>query len=68
VITLKETKLKIENDAGWWRIHLMNFVDDFRCHKDLGAVQDPFHINDMRMDALLAATAESLEIGLEPPE
>jgi hypothetical protein len=69
VITLKETKQKIEIDAEWWAIHLMNFVDDFRRHKNREAIEEPFEKSDRKMDALLASTAESLcdELGLEPP-
>ncbi len=67
--SLRETKDKIKNDAEWWRVHLMNFVDDFRYYRDFTAVAQPFDLSDEKMDALLASTAESLcdEIGLEPP-
>jgi hypothetical protein len=70
MITLKETRGKIEADPRWWCIHLMNFVDDFRRHKDKSAVIEPFELGDQRMDALLASTAEALcdEAGIEPPE
>jgi hypothetical protein len=68
LITLRETRVKIENEPQWWAIHLMNFVDDFRRHKNVLAIADPFERSDPRMDALLAATAESLcdELGLTP--
>lgn len=67
--TLRETKQKIEGEPQWWCIHLMNFVDNFRYHKDLSAVSEPFEMNDVRMDALLASTTETLcdELSLEPP-
>jgi hypothetical protein len=69
MITLKETREKIQNDKRWWAIHLMNFVDDFRRHKALIAIEEPFERGDRNMDSLVAATAESLcdELGLEPP-
>lgn len=69
MITLQQTKGKIEQDPHWWCIHLMNFVDDFRYYKDPKAITEPFAFSDEKMDALLASTAESLcdEIGLEPP-
>ena len=69
MITLKETREKIEREPRWWCIHLMNFVDDFRRSKSASAVKEPFPCSDERMDALLASTAESLcdELGLEPP-
>ena len=67
--TLKETRQKIEGDPQWWCIHLMNFVDDFRYHKTLRAVSEPFELSDVRMDALLASTTEALcdELSLVPP-
>lgn len=69
MITLKETREAIQNDLQWWAIHLMNFVDDFRRHQSLLALEQPFEPGDRRMDSLVAATAESLcdESGLEPP-
>jgi hypothetical protein len=69
MITLRETREKIRHDSKWWCIHLMNFVDDFRFYRDLGALKEPFDLSDDRMDALLASTAESLcdEMGIEPP-
>ena len=69
MITLKETRQKIQHDSRWWAIHLMNFVDDFRYHKTLMAIEEPFEPADRKMDSLVAATAESLcdELGLEPP-
>lgn len=69
MLTLKETRQKIEGDPRWWCIHLMNFVDDFRRHKNLSAVSEPFAVGDVRMDALLASTTEALcdEVSLIPP-
>ena len=70
MITLKETKEQIERDPANWCVHLMDFVDDFRRHKDLHAVGESFDLNDERTDALLASTAESLcdEMQLAPPQ
>jgi hypothetical protein len=47
----------------------MDFVDDFRRHRDVHAIDEPFAANDRRTDALLASTAESLcdESHLTPP-
>jgi len=69
MITLKETKQKIKHEPQWWCIHLMNFVDDFRRRQDLAAVAEPFTLDDQKMDALLASTAESLcdELKMLPP-
>jgi hypothetical protein len=70
VITIEETREKIAGDEKWWPIHLMNFVDDFRRSKEPRAIEAPFRQSERRMDALVAATVESLcdELGLEPPE
>ena len=70
MITVKETREKIANDQKWWAIHLMNFVDDFRRSRDPRAIEAPFPQSDQKMDALVAATVESLcdEFGLEPPQ
>jgi hypothetical protein len=70
MITLRAVKEQINADPKWWRIHLMDFVDDFRYYKDPQAVAEPFELSDQKMDALLASTAESLcdELGIEPPE
>ena len=69
MITLRQTKEKINGDPQWWCIHLMNFVDDFRYHKDSRAIAEPFEGSEEKMDALLASTAESLcdELGIQPP-
>jgi hypothetical protein len=69
VITLRETKEKILREPQWWKIHLMDFVDDFRAKRNLDAVSEPFALSDDQQDALLASTAEALcdEMRLEPP-
>jgi hypothetical protein len=69
MITLKETRQQIEQEPQHWCMHLMNFVDDFRYHKDLTAVCEPFMPTERRTDALLASTAEALcdEMDLAPP-
>jgi hypothetical protein len=60
---------KIAGDGKWWPIHLMSFVDDFRRSGDVRAIEAPFRPIEQKMDALAAATVESLcdELGLEPP-
>lgn len=70
MITLKETKQKINAEPQWWKIHLMDFVDDFRYHKDISAIKESFELSDNKTDALLASVAESLcdELKQEPPE
>jgi hypothetical protein len=70
MITLREVREQINADPKYWRIYLMDFVDDFRRNKDPRAVAEPFALAGDNMDALLASTAESLcdEMGIEPPE
>jgi hypothetical protein len=69
MITLRETKERIEREPQWWQIHLANFIDDFRRSRDPAALADPFERNNEKIDAVLASTAESLcdEVGLKPP-
>jgi len=70
VITVKETRERIANDQEWWAIPLMNFVDDFRRSRNSLAIEEPFRPSDQKMEALVAATVESLcdELDLEPPQ
>jgi hypothetical protein len=69
VVTLKDTKRKIESVPDEWRPHVMSFVESFRRNKNLQAIKEPFDLGDQKIDALLASTAEYLcdEIGSEPP-
>lgn len=60
MITAVQTKKEIEREPKWWKIALMNFVDDFRYHKDPAAITDPFDLTDERMDAVLASVIETL--------
>ena len=70
MITVEETREKIAADEKWWAIHLMNFVDDFRSSSDPRAIEAPFRQRERKMDALVAATVESLcdELGIESPQ
>jgi hypothetical protein len=70
MITLKETHSALMKNPAQWRIPLMDFVDDFRHHRDIGALHDPFIAEDPVLDALLASTAESLcrEMNLPSPD
>lgn len=70
MITIKETKEKMTADKKWWKIHFYDFVDDFRFHKDLRAVSEPFAFENNKFDALLASTVEALckELNLETPD
>ncbi len=53
-----------------WEIPFMDFVDDFRRNRDTTFLQEPFTLDNERIDALLASTVEYLcdEMGLEIPE
>jgi hypothetical protein len=67
--TLRDLKQNIESDPKTWRIHLMNFVDEFRVRGDRAMLADMFPLSNERFDALLASTAEYLcdEQQIEPP-
>jgi hypothetical protein len=69
MITLRETKERIEAGPKNWAVYLMDFVDDFRYYKDLAALAAPFPSRHERWDALLASTATSLcrELELSTP-
>ena len=60
MITAAETKLIIIEDRRWWKIPLMDFVDDFRRHKDPAAIDKPFILDDEQIDAVLAGVIEYL--------
>lgn len=70
MITIRETKEKMRTDVLWWKIHFFDFVDDFRFHKNLSQVSEPFIFDNNKFDALLASTAESLcgEMNLAAPD
>lgn len=58
--TAQETKLRMIDDPRWWKIALMDFVDDFRYHRDPAAIAEPFELGDEEKDAVLAGTIETL--------
>lgn len=70
MITAEQTKLRINEDRKWWKIPLMDFVDDFRRHKDAAAIERPFPLDDEKVDAVLAGVIEYLcdELKIEIPE
>ncbi len=67
--TAAETKLLIKADPRWWKIPLMDFVDDFRRRKDPTMIEQPFVADDVQIDATLAAVIEDLcdEMGMTIP-
>lgn len=70
MITLRDTALAMRDNPEHAILLLMDFVDDFRRHRDPGALADPIPAGHQRFDALAASTAEHLcaERGLRPPE
>ncbi len=60
MISAAETKLKFDEDPKWWKIPLMDFVDDFRYHKNAEAISEPFELGDEDKDAVLAGVIETL--------
>ena len=70
MITIKQTKEKMTADEKWWKVYFYDFVDDFRFHKNLQAVSEPFIFDDKKFDALLASTVETLcrELNLKIPD
>jgi hypothetical protein len=69
MITVAETKRKFEEDPRWWKIPLMDFVDDFRYYKDEQAIAKPFELSDEDKDAVFAGVIETLcdELGIQIP-
>ena len=70
MITAYETKQRMLDDPRWWKIALMDFVDDFRYHRDSSAIAGSFEIGDEEKDAVLAGTIETLcdEMAIPIPE
>jgi hypothetical protein len=67
MISANETKRRMNEDPRWWKIALMDFVDDFRYHRDPAAIAEPFELGDMEKDAVLASTIETLCDEMEIP-
>lgn len=59
-MTAVQTKHDMDRDPKWWKIPLMDFVDDFRYHRDMSAIADAFDLSDERKDAVLASVIETL--------
>lgn len=60
MITARETKQRMLDEPRWWKIALMDFVDDFRYHRDSSAIAQPFELSEEGKDAVLAGTIETL--------
>ncbi len=70
MITAVETKERMTAEPRWWKIALMDFVDDFRYHKNADAISEPFDLNEEDKDAVFAGVIETLcdELNIEIPE
>src|SRR5688572_12409147 len=70
MITAAETKERMKKEPQWWKIALMDFVDDFRYHKNADAIVQPFELDDIEQDAVFAGVIETLcdEMNIELPE
>lgn len=67
MITAAETQKRMNEDPRWWKIPLMDFVDDFRFHKEPAAIEMPFTPSDEQRDAAFSAVIETLCDELELP-
>jgi hypothetical protein len=69
MITAAETQERMNEDPRWWKIALMDFVDDFRFHKDPAAIAKAFIPSDEQRDAAFSAVIETLcdELNLPIP-
>lgn len=70
MISLRQTRQDMGLASQHWPIPLMDFVDDFRYYRDPSVLVEPFERSDERLDAILAATAETLcrEMNLPVPD
>lgn len=70
MITANETKQRMIDEPRWWKIALMDFVDDFRYNRDVAAIAQAFELGDEEKDAVLAGTIETLcdELSLPIPK
>ena len=69
MITVAEAKQLMIEDPRWWKIALMDFVDDFRRTKKRSAIETPFELGDEEKDAVFAGAIETLcdEMEIEIP-
>ena len=69
MIRLADVKEQIKKDPEHGIVFLMDFVDDFRAHKNLDAFSPALNGEFDKWDALLASTSTRLchELGLTPP-
>ncbi|MEX0777652.1 MAG: hypothetical protein WD042_18250 [Phycisphaeraceae bacterium] len=60
MITAAQTRREMDRQGEYWRVALMDFVDDFRRHGDPATIAEPFAPGEPRFDALLASVIEQL--------
>ena len=60
MMTIQETKNRMMSEEPHWQIPLMDFVDDFRCYRDIKAVEHGIEPTHPKFDALLASSVEYL--------
>jgi hypothetical protein len=71
MISIRGTYNLMKKDPENRDIYLMDFVDRFRYHRDMSAIQEPFEAGfDDQEEAVLAGVVEYLcdEIPVDPPE
>jgi hypothetical protein len=70
MITAAETKERMIADPRWWKIAMMDFVDDFRYYKNAEAIAEPFELSDQEQDTVFAGVIETLcdEMSIVIPE
>lgn len=66
----KGFKKNITKDPANWRVHLMDFVDDFRYYKVPSMISESYKLTDNKLDGLIASTIEYLcdELHIKVPE
>ena len=67
--TAFEAREQMKSDPQWWKIALMDFVDEFRRSKDPKMIEMPFAPADEKIDAVFAGVIETLcdELGIVIP-
>ncbi len=58
--TAVATKQRFVREPRWWKIALMDFVDDFRYYKDSAMIVEPFELSEEDKDAVFAGVIETL--------
>jgi hypothetical protein len=59
-VTLEIVQAQMLKDREHWSVHLMDFVDEFRRDHDPRTIEHPPQSQDVRLNALMAATVDYL--------